>query len=379
MTITQQLMRPGQWSISLRRDAPYSVYSAVQEMDHVVVTPVRFDPRLFTDANVLAMSIFTGVAVDITDPFTLTGPDLSHWLGTANGVGYGLATAYSGNAANLATWVNLIRPPTVGAGTVTSPGTTHTATYQWMTAREKLDAITRALGAEWRLNPNNTLDAAVASTLFVTTPKVMITPREEGQDGTLRGLEATAISPGRNADQLTSRVYIIGAGMGSNIISAIASTSTGYSDFFGAALAMDRLVDAPEQNAASGAQTAIQTLAQFSTPRFELSLSSRTYNVTRLAKPGDYVYVFDPTARLYDAANQVLFRGEMTFPIKLRAYGVTWPVEEGMGVYARRYRIGDAGASYTDLSDYVQFENGTDVSWEIGSMPLPFAEWAGGA
>jgi hypothetical protein len=126
-------------------------------------------------------------------------------------------------------------------------------------------------------------------------------------------------------------------------------------------------VNAPKEEAPSAVATAV--VAERNTVRRELTLSSRTYNVSRFIEPGDWAWVWDEQAGLSDQSNQVTYNGQLITPIKLRVYSVTFPIEQGVGVYVRR---SGATATYTDVSEWVEWETG-DVRWEVGAAPLPLA------
>lgn len=260
-----------------------------------------------------------------------------------------------------------LRPSSLSAGTVSNTGLgTLSATYQWMTRREALDGVCRALGAEWRVNPAFTLDAAKSPDLFVSTPTVVITRKEEGQDGSYRGLDGTLIVTAKDVRQYTTKAIAVAQGQGATAATGSSSGSTSYKDGLNNTVVLERLVNAPSDSSANASTIAAQQVGQWNQVRRELSLNSRTYNVTRHAKPGDYVYVFDQLAELTDPANQITFRGELISPIKLRVYALTWPIERGMGVYARR---SGATPTYTDLTDFVEWEDGSDVQWDVGAAP----------
>lgn len=371
MTVTERLMKPGSFSVRLREDYPWSTAAAVDMFDHIVITPTRLEPiAAYSDANILAAAIYTGVITDKPSPRGFDGAGLAWWLGSDEGIGKILDTPAVLSAATLSTWVTLLlgyySPLT--AGTITNTGLgTLTATYQWCTQREALDAICRALGAEWRTNPSFTLDAAKSPDLFVTSPTVVITRKDEGQDGPYRGLDGTLIVTAKDVRQYVTKAITVAQGQGASVATASSSGSTTYRDGRNNLVVLERLVNAPSDASTNAAAIAAQQVGQWNQVRRELSLSSRTYNVTRHARPGDYVYAFDQLAELVDPANQIIFRGEVISPIKLRVYALTWPITRGMGVYARR----STGASYTyvDLTDYVEWEDDTDVIWDVGAAP----------
>jgi hypothetical protein len=381
LTVTQRLMKPGSFRVELVEDYPASIAQAVRNFDHIVITPTRLQPiEGFSDANILAAACYTGVVREKPSPRIFQGSGLEVWLGTEEGLGDLLDTAVTRTTGTLSQWIGDLRPASLSAGSVDNTGmATSTNSYQWMTRREAIDSVCRLAGAEWRVNPDFTLDAKDPDTLFTTaTPSVVITRKEEGPDGTYRGLEGTLIVQAQDVKQYTTKVFAVtqGADLAGTVTSSTGSTS--YVDGLNGALVMERVISAPTEPSGNASALAASFVSQYNQVRRELSLNSRTYNVTRFVEPGDTVYVYDQLAELTDSANQIVYRGEVISPIKLRVYALTWPLERGMGVYARR---SGATPTYTDLTDFVQWEDGEDVIWEVGaaSRPLNDATATGGS
>jgi hypothetical protein len=366
MTVTEQLMKPGSFHVQLLDDAPYSAWSAVQEFDHIVITPVRLDQiAAYSDANILGSAIYTGVVTGKPSPIQIEGQGLAYWLGTDDGRGDVLDTAVTQTTATLSTWVTALLPSSLTVGTVTNTGNTLTYTYQWVTRREAIDHMTKAVGGEWRINPAGTFDAAVNTTLFVNTPTAVITRKPEGHEGTYAGVEASLINQTRDVDGYTTKVIVIGkTGDGAQYASGSATGSNVYKDFNNNNVVLERLVDAPTTPAANVTSYATSVLNLYSSLRRGLTIASDTYAVPIVVKPGDWVYVFDQRADLYDTANQINWRGELITPIKLRCKAYTWPIQRGMGVYARR---SGATPTYTDLTEFVAYEDTTETFWEVGT------------
>lgn len=367
MTVTQRIMKPGSFALKLDDPAPLSVIRAVAEFDHVVITRSRLDPIAgFTDATILANAIYTGVITRRPSPSEFSGYDLSWWLGTPDGAGDLLTTAVSRTAGTLSQWITDLCPASLTVGSVSNTGLgTLTNSYQWMTPREAIDAVCRALGAEWRVNPDGTIDAAKTPNLFVATPTVVVTRKEEGPDGAYRGLDSVMAGTARDVEQYVTAVTAVANGQGTTVATGSAAGSTSYKDFRNGTVVLERLANAPTEPGANASAVAAAVVAQFNTVRRAISLTSRTYTVTRFVKPGDYVYVYDQLADLTDNANQIFYRGELISPIALRVYSLTWPIAAGMGVYARR---SGATPTYTDLTDWVEWESG-DVTWDVGVSP----------
>jgi hypothetical protein len=378
MPVTRRLMKPGTFSVRLHANTPYKIHGAISRFDQLVITPTRLYPiEGYSNANILSAAIYSGVITKTPSPTELAGHGLEWYLGTPKGYGPGtsgsqglLTTAVSGSTATLSTWVTNLCPAALSVGTVTNAGlSTLTDSFQMVTRREALDAVCRQLGAEYRINPNGTIDAAAPDTLFGATPEVVITRKPEGRDGGYWGLEGTTIVKSTDTDDYVSKALVVTKGEGS---AATVTTRTGtasFRDFAGNSMHVERYIDAPTALAANASLIGDAALNKFNGERRDLRLSSRTYSVDRFASPGDNIYVFDPVAGLVDSSNQAVFRGEVMSPLKLRVFGLTWPIEKGMGVYARR-PTGVGTFTYTDLTDWVVWEN-AEVAWEIGAPRRP--------
>ena len=358
--ITERLMKPGQFDLNLRTDAPFAVWSQVQEFDHIVITPTYLKPvSAFSDANILSTAIYTGVVTGRPNPTSFAGQGLGYWLGTDQGLGDILDSAVSNTAGTLSTWVTSLLPSSLTAGTVTNTGNTLTYTYQWVTRREAIDHMCRSVGAEYRIKPNGTFDAAAPTSLFVTTPTVVITKHPEGSEGATRGLETVEVNQSRDVEGYTTKVINVGDGL----TTGTATGSNVYKDLLKNNVVLERLVNSPKEASGSLTAHAAKVLALYGSIRQSVTLSSDTYAVPVWVRPGDYVWLYDERAGLVDPANQIVWRGELISPVKLRTKSYIWPVTKGMGVYARR-----SGATpvYTDLTEYVEWEDGA-VRWEIGT------------
>ena len=99
--------------------------------------------------------------------------------------------------------------------------------------------------------------------------------------------------------------------------------------------------------------------------RNEVTLGSDEFDIDRDVNAGDWIWVYDIDGGLSDINNQVRYRGSIIFPIKLRVYSITWPVERGMSVWYR-----DKVGVWTDLTNYVEFEP-PGVTLEVGASVRP--------
>jgi hypothetical protein len=99
--------------------------------------------------------------------------------------------------------------------------------------------------------------------------------------------------------------------------------------------------------------------------RTDLTCTVDVFDFGAYARPGDYVYAYDPADVLVDTANQVYFQGEILHPKKLRLFGMTWPIKRGFGVYLLSDDSTDT-PQIIDLTDYVAWEEGP-TALEVGS------------
>lgn len=367
MPVTQNLMKPGSFSVRMKPDYGWKEVAAGNEFDAIVITETPFDTLdAYSDATLLSSAIYRGIVSDVVSG-SFTGPDMSMWLGTEDGLGDLLDTAVTFTAGTLTQWVTALCPTSLTVGTITNT-VTLTATYQWMSRREALDAVCLAVGAEWRVNPDGSIDVGPVGTLWPssTAPTVIVTRNKESQDGLLRGLESTSLEVRRSATGYTTKVIAVTAGSGATVPVVSATGTTPYFDQRGNPLVMERLMDAPTDTSTNAGLAAAALLTQFNQPARELTLTSATYGVTRLVDPGDYVWAFDQLDELEDSANQIDFNGVPISPIKLRVYSLTWPIEFGMGVYLRSTATGSP--VWTDLTPFVEWET-SDVTWDVGIAP----------
>jgi len=367
--ITEQLMRAGRFDVRLMGNAPYRIWAAVDQFDHIVITPTRLsDPSLFTNSAILNAAIYTGVITGKPTKKSFTGQGLAYWLGTEDGRGSIYETPVTFTNDNLSTVIAGLLPSSIASGTITTASTTNLYyVFRYITPREAIHFACRCMGAEWRINPTGTLDAATASTLFVTTPTTVITRNSGGRDGAraYQGVSATEINVAQDADGYTTKAIVIGQkGDGAEFTVGTASAAVTKKDLYNNNVVFKRLVDAPDTPSTSISNLATNVLAQYPEKRQHLTLSSDTYAVPIIVKPGDYVYVYDQEAGLYDSGRQLRWRGELTSPVKLRCKEYTWPIQRGMGVYVRR---SGATPTYTDITDYVSYEDGEPTSWVVGS------------
>lgn len=379
MAYTQRFRKAGDASISLRASTPWGILDAILPQDHIVITPQRVtSPADLTRANLLALARlggFTMVYLRRTGKYTLSGPDVSYWIGGGEGYPNPIVpkTPRSnrirlGTPANLTTWLNGLFPVNgITLGTVTNTGTNTTGAIPYPApVREALDDICQLTGAEWRINNDFTLDAGPSTTLYPLLPSVILSAEKASTEGTLRSVEAVQLE--REIDASTTATRVIGYGSGPEteggpVVRQVTGTPTGVRNVRpgGGTPDFTILADAAGIRPSGLMAHLTSVLNEYAAPDRTVRLTSRTFNASGLVRPGDRLWVWSPLDDLYDLANQITFRGQPAFPVRLRAAAVTTPITSEMGVYAL---IND-GATIIDLSQWVEWEDGADTAWEV--------------
>ena len=383
MTVKEVLKALGSWDIKLKGSVPRDVLDAIDHFGHVAIVPGRLDPDQYGD-NLLTTARYVGVVRTKTigddgrtnapnDNIAVGGPGMAMWLGDEDGKGSVYENAITPASASFATTINMLLPASgagaVTAGTIYSVSGTYTGRHIYETPRTAINYLcdtmsTTAIPVAWRVNGNGSLDAGPESNLFVTNPTCVIVSRDAGEDMTMRALPGS-MDVTRDVEDYTTRVVLLAEGEGSSIVTGAADVSpaTAYKDIHGHALTMTRLVSESDTSTGNAATRAQLQLSRFTSTRNALQLSTADYDVHGTFQVGDRVWVYNPEAGLVDAQNEIVFRGQRLNPIKLQVTETSWAVTAG---YTVAYRAADG--TWTDLTDYVDFETDGTASVTVGDF-----------
>lgn len=382
-------MAAGSWEIDLRDDTPFAVTSGVLNLStaqygHVVITSVRLTDSALTAAAIKAVARYSGVYRGIEGPrhTTLHGAGLTLWISDEDGKDDKVDTDvadYFGNT-NWNTLAGLV-PAALTAGTTSSvPGSAYTATNKANVTRKKaLDDAAAFFAAEYRVNPNFTMDSGAETTLYPTifTPTVAFLSATAGFDGgrdlNIKGFLAE-INADLTAEDLTTMV-VITDNTGASVGVAGGSHAT-LKDPNGNALHLRRLEQSDQVASTSGNAAATAQLNRFLgvTERLVIDVTG-VHDLGLDVKVGDWVFVYSPDGGVIDAASQIYYRGQVIYPEKARVQAMTWPVAQGMGVY---FLQPTASPVPFDLTDYVDFQD-SKTTVEVGApeRQLPFGRKLG--
>lgn len=361
MAVTEVLRAVGSWELRLSEDVPQSVWDAIGYYGHVAIHTGPVDVRVAGD-SLLASARYVGVlrSKNHDDDFTIAGGGMALWLGDEDGKGWVIEDPLVIAAQTLENATRAILPPASSAILEGSyfalPGNpTFTNTFQWVTQREALNYLADTLGADWKVLGTGHLHIGPEGSLFVTSPKTVITRRDQGVDLTLRAFVGS-LATEQKIDDFTTRVVLLASDDNGSIATADADIAGGlnpYKDVHGNVLHMTRLIGESSTDFTNAAARAQLQLNRFSGTSDALTLSTSDYDVKGDVAVGDYLWVHDPEHQLVDNAVEIIFRGQRLNPLKLRLTEMTWPVIDGMSVAYR-----DRDGVWTDLSRYVQWEAG---------------------
>lgn len=367
MTVTERLMRPSSGTIQFTDDLPPRISEEIRALvdernsgvgAHVVITASRIDPVAIGDAAALAAAVYTGKIDDRPTRTSIAFKGIDMWL---DSYVESDITRVSGTPSQ---WISDLLINNITGGTVTNTGATNvsrTIEAYSTTRRQALDLIARLGGWEYRFQPDFTIDAATKANLFRSPPQVIVTRRSEGPDGTLRGVDGAMLDQGINTETTVTKAVALAGGQGRAIIKGSYTGSTTLRTPTGSAPTLVGVFSAPSEEAGN-ADAAAQSWYGQQGPRFEINVSSSTHDIPLYVVPGDEVWLWDQEAGIVDSTNQKQFRGETIFPALARCTELTWPIEQGYGVYIRP---NSSSPTWIDVSSWVAWESG-DARWTVG-------------
>lgn len=359
--ITEALMSIGSWQVDLSPAAPYSLWRDLELFGHIVILPQYLDPTMVGDAALLSAARYVGPLLkkEINNSqFTLSGGGMAWWLGDADGKGPILEQEIDlSSGSTLDNALTQVLPPAITKGTIVEPGGSYEGVHQWETSLEAVRTICASMSAEFRVNPDGTIDAGPNVDLFtITNPKVVVTS-QPGTDPILFSFATDSMAMMETGEPYVSRAIVV------TTDSDNVKTIVGYSDRIPAPTATDihgNVLARTLQVSASGGPVSVATylLSQLSDHAVtaEINISTAFEEMANgTLQVGDAFYAYEPPAFI-DTDNEIYYRGQVIHPKIIRLLSASWPLRSGMSVF---YRTPEASPTYIDLSRYVQWETGT--------------------
>lgn len=361
MAVTEVLRGLGSWSLQLSQATPKRILRKMDFFGHIAINTGRVEAEKVGDA-LLRSSRYVGVYRAKKDKAgrNITGVGMAFWLGDHEDKGDVIETLTTFTNSDFDDTIRALLPSggiggAVIEGSISNTPTPFTGTVQYSTRRKAIDYICQTKGADWRVNGDGSLDAGLESELFQVTPKAALIRRSSGRDMFLQGFGG-AIETAQDVEDFTTRTLLLAQGQEAATVTATADISPGlnpFKDLRGNAVKLTRIVSESDTDTTNAQARAQLQLNRFSGSRDSIGCSTNDYDLKGTVEVGDYMWVFDPDAGVQDTANEINFRGERIYPMKLRLVQMDWPIVTGMSV---AFRTGNG--EWIDLTDYVEWEGG---------------------
>lgn len=367
MIVNEAPMRTGTFTLTLRGRGPAGtpghILAALRDAlgwnpdgtwstsdGHIVVTDTPLE--LGALVGTLAPSVYTGRLGKQTGVRTFTGHGLDVWMGAPNKPGPVRTTRTEYAAQDLEDWVDDLRSNDLTKGTVTEPGGTVAETWHGVTAAEMLFRVCTRFGAEYRINPDGSVDAGTISALYGDADAVVL--RDPSPIGaspfdsstSLRGLRGSALSPTIDVEQRTGFTVVYGEG---NVVESASASGDVWLTIAGNGAELDRLVEAPDQDDAGAAAIATSVQNLWEDGRFDFDVAIVEARAYPYIQRGAFLWVYDPEAGILDTSNPLNFQGRDIFPVLCRIESINHAFTYGHGVYL----VTDTGV--TNLTPFVEW------------------------
>ena len=366
MPVTETVMALGDWSLQLSNLTPASVLNQIDTpFGQIVITRSRLLTAAPSDTLILTNALYSGACLRPGPQRELGGCSLAWYLGDDNGGNGVLESGISFAAStSLSTAVGSLLTSTAFTSGTISAGTLDAWSTGFTTRRDVLNTLARWFGYEWRIKPARTIDVGTAATIYGLSPTGVITRRPTGREvGARRGLMGSVGSTW-DWEFYGSKAYVW-----SQVGSGSSGGASTYRDPAGNLMTIIRGFEYADAPLGSESDIAAWWLSQINRSVRTVSVSTTDYAVSGVVPCGGSIYLYDRELGLYDTANQVQFGGGIIWPVSARVVSITWPIERGMGVYFRTHN--GSAASYTDLTDWVEWENpGTQFEVSTGAQQL---------
>lgn len=351
MPVTERVMALGDWSLRLRDDTPLSVRKTISTpFAQLVLTQGRMPLVGLTDGIALQAAFYTGVVLRPGPQLELGGCGLEWFLsGSDQSFGAGFMSTVSISAGSLSSAVSTVLSGTgFTSGTITS-GTVQAYVGADVTRGMVLRQLAEQLGYQFRFNPDLSVDVGTVAALYGSSPNGVV----------VRRVGPKEVAPpfgvvGSVANSWDWEGYASASVVWTTSERSTSGGASTYRGPGGSLMTIYRgweIADAPA-GAASG--IAAELLSKVNGAYRTVEVSSEDYAITPTVPCGGSVWLYDVENGLVDPANQILFGGGMIHPVSARVVSVTFPIEDGMGVFIRQHD--GTAATYTDISDYVEYE-----------------------
>lgn len=400
-------MAPGTFSVQLSAETtPNSVINSIDPWGQLLVHTTRVDENTMSNQDMIKEARYVGVVQNLEytlDSFQVNGKGTMVYLGDTDSRGLvvaetsdsGAVRSYTADSLKdvldrtTSTPYGLLRTGddasqqairTKDSNSIINP-TTGTTTY---TGDHYLESVYKAVkyvcehfDAEFYVDNEGYFYAGRPEDIFSghdTDPTAIIIREGQGEDPNIEGFIPASITTGFNAEEYITKVELIPTGKTKEVSMAEANVSTNqYKDLFNNNLKRIQVVKDASATESNFQARANKALSEYNRLKQTVNVSLEGYDISGSFQVGDKIFIYDPEVGFEDTQSkanlesrdihQVVYQGQTLNPEKIRVVGMSYPIQEGMGVYYRNSYTGNI----IDLTDYVQFESG-DITLEIGDV-----------
>lgn len=378
-------MQTGHFDLTLVDDAPLKTRRLAAQLGAlIVVSDVPLVVDGMTVADLLGQSglAYTGVVTKKANKLRkISGSGLGWYFqsgkGYAGSFGDPLPTLPATFSDFLTSWLSTSgsKSNQIGKGTAYSASTT--AINAWTTApttqlppiQPWINVLAAQTGNEWRITTQGYVDYGVSTSLFRSTPNVVVCPGLSGREAAYRALDVAQFEMSTDVENFRNYAYyeqsdsLYSAGGGTTDPDRALMYRMGTTGGYVTLGRPYQVLQTTNNTDLNNAVTAAATL--YCTPNYDINCTVRDHNITTLIQPGDWVYVYSPDDDFYDTANTITVGGQVLNPKKIRCTGYTYPIANGMGVYAVYADV------ITDITNVVKWETGTtQLEFDLRSKSL---------
>lgn len=369
-------MKVGSFKVDLDNPPHGLVRRNLAGFKSLVVTPLHLTDRTLARADLLSQARYRGVVAGWDNQrTTVYGTGMLGYLGDGGGYGAGLRES-SYTARTFEQWWDRYESTHARTNGLTK-GTTYSmpagtwpndaTSFLPYSVRGAFEFLASSLGVEYVVNPDGTVDmGATGSSLFRTTPTVILSPWSTGTSGELRSFPVPQWRVGKDYEDYLNFVRTELSNTPATYGSDSNYGSEAFKDAAGSTAIFRGTVETqPIGGTTDGDAYSSGFLSQHDEVRVNLSVSVDVHDPGHWMQPGDQLYAWDPRDVLLDTSNPIQFKGEITYPIKLRLRGMDQPCRRGYGYYLMSDDASDDPA-YIDLTPWVKFEDGP-TRLEVGA------------
>ena len=406
MSVQEKVMAPGTFQVQLSATStPNSIINSIDPWGQILIHTTRVDENTISNQDMIKEARYVGVVQNLEydlESFMVSGKGTMVYLGDTDS--RGLVVAETSTSGAVRSYTNdslsdvldrttsapfgLLRTGDTAAqqavrtkaGSIINPTTgttTYTGDHYLESAYKAVKFVCEHFDAEFYVDNEGYIYAGRPDDIFSghdTDPTAIILREGQGEDPNIEGFIPASITTGFNAEEYITKVELIPTSESKEVSMAEATVSVNeYKDLFNENLKRIQVVKDASSVESNYQARANLALSEYNRLKKTVNVSLQGYDIAGSFKVGDKIFIYDPEVGFEDTDSkasaesrslfQTVYQGQTINPEKIRVVGMSYPIQDGMGVYYRNSSTGNI----IDLTDYVEFETG-DISLEIGDV-----------